>query len=164
MRRAGPLLAAASVLALAGCDTVADAAGAVAGIATGTAFGNPAVGYAVSLGVRAGASEGLRYVSRRWHRTEQDAIAAAIGTTPPGTTRPWRVRHDLPIGNGEGEVRVLRVIPSALATCREAVFSIGDIGDPPAERSWFTTTACANGGAWQWAVAEPAVPRWGNLQ
>ena len=157
MRRVAVLAVAA--LALAGCETVADVTGAVSGIAAGTATGNPALGYGIGLGVRAGASEGLRYVARRWHRTEQEAIAEAIGATPPGAARPWRVRHDLPIGNNEGEVRVLRDIPSALAPCREALFSVAEDG----RAEWFATTACRSGGRWTWALAEPAVPRWGNL-
>lgn len=147
-------------LALGGCETVADATGAVSGIAAGTATGNPALGYGIGLGVRAVAGEGLRYAARRWHRTEQEAIAGVIGATPPGATRPWRVRHDLPFGNGEGEVRVTREILSTLATCREAFFSVAEDG----RAEWFATTACrAPDGRWSWAVAEPAVPRWGNL-
>jgi hypothetical protein len=151
---------AAVSLALAGCDTAADVAGAVSGIAAGTATGNAALGYGIGLGVRAGASEALRYGARRWHTTEQDAIAAAIGATPPGASRPWEVRHSLPIGDRDGEVRVVREIHSPLATCREALFSVasGEGAD------WFATTACRDGTGWRWAAAEPATPRWGNLQ
>jgi hypothetical protein len=139
---------------------VADVAGAVSGIAAGTATGNPALGYGIGLGVRAGASEGLGYAARRGHRTEQDAIAATIGETAPGEGRPWRVRHDLPIGNRGGEVRVVRDIRSALAPCKEALFSVRD-GD---REDWFATMACRAGDRWRWALAEPAVGRWGNLQ
>ncbi|WP_376099473.1 hypothetical protein ACE7GA_11455 [Roseomonas sp. CCTCC AB2023176] len=157
----GVLLGGVAALLLAGCDTVADATGAVSGIAAGTATGNPALGYGIGLGVRAGAAEALRYGARRWHRTEQDVVAAVIGATPPGESRPWRVRHSLPIGNEEGEVRVLREIRSPLATCREALFSVAEDGGA----AWFVTTACrAPDGSWSWAAAEPAVPRWGNLQ
>ncbi len=152
-------LACVAVAGLAGCESVADAAGAVSGIAAGTATGNPALGYGIGLGVRAGANEGLRYLARRWHRTEQEAIADAIGATPPGASRPWMVRHDLPIGDKEGEVRVVREIPSALATCREALFSVASDDGP----AWFSTVACRHGERWRWAAAEPAVGRWGNL-
>lgn len=158
VRRAA--LAAVLAAGLAGCSTAADVAGAVSGIAAGTATGNPALGYTIGLGVRAGASEALRYGARRWHRTEQEQIAAAIGATPPGGTRSWEVRHDLPIGDRQGEVRVVREIRSALADCKEALFSVA--ADDRAE--WFATTACRAGDRWAWAAAEPAVARWGNLQ
>jgi hypothetical protein len=154
------VLAVVLATGLAGCDTAADVAGAASGIAAGTATGNPALGYTIGLGVRAGASEALRYGARRWHRTQQDQIAAAIGETPPGGTRRWEVRHDLPIGNREGEVRVVRDIRSALADCKEALFSIASRDSA----EWFATTACRSGNRWSWAAAEPAVARWGNLQ
>lgn len=154
------LLAGAAAFGLSGCGAVADATGAITGIATGAASANPVVGYGVGLAVRAGADAGLRHVARRWHRTEQEAIAEAIGATGPGQNGHWQVRHTLPIGNRQGEIHALRDIPSALALCREALFSVAGRGGA----QWFATTACRGEARWSWAVAEPAVPRWGNLQ
>ncbi|MFT8244457.1 hypothetical protein [Roseomonas sp. BN140053] len=151
-------------LALPGCGAIADVTGAAAGIAAGTASANPAVGYAVGLGVRAATDEVVRVVVRRRQRAEQDEVAAAIGAAGLGETRRWRVEHDIPIGNGGGEVRVLRVITTPLAACKEAAFSVEEEENGATQRSWFVTTACEQNGTWTWAAAEPAVTRWGNLQ
>ena len=51
-----------------------------AGIATGAATTNPAVGYAVAVGVEAGTNATVKYVTRKLHQGEQDAISAAAGT------------------------------------------------------------------------------------
>ena len=165
-RRTAALLLLAAVPLLAGCNS---SLGGIVGAATGTAAavgsGNPAVGAAVGVGTRAVADEGIRRVSRRWHRTEQDALAAAVGAMAVGEIRPWRVRHDLPIGNKRGEVRVLRAVETPLAECKEALFSVASGEGPAAARRWFVTSACRQAeGGWKWAAAEPATERWGSLQ
>lgn len=147
-------------LALGGCNQAADVAGALAGGGAALATANPALAIGVGIGVRATASAGIRYVVRHRQSAEQDEVAAVIGSLAPGETRRWRIRHTIPIGNAEGEVRLVREIDNALAPCREALFSVDDEG----ERHWFLTTACRQGEAWQWASAEPATARWGSLQ
>lgn len=152
---------AALAAALAGCTTVADISGLASGGAVGAATANPAVGYAVGLGARAAVAAGLQWVSRRRQGAEQDAIAAVAGALPEGSTAPWRIRHDIPVGNEGGAVTVTRAIASPLADCREIVFSVED---PPAAPAWYASSICRQGTAWKWAAAEPAVPRWGYLQ
>ena len=163
--RAGAAVLALSMAALAGCSSVGGIVGAVTGTAAAVGSGNPAVGAAVGVGTRAVADYGIRYVSRRWHRTEQDALAAAVGAMGVGEVRPWEVRHDLPIGNKQGEVRVLRAVETPLAECREVLFSVAGADGRDAKRRWFLTSACRQAeGGWKWAAAEPAVGRWGSLQ
>jgi hypothetical protein len=152
-------LAALLLLPLAGCGSAAELTGAVAGIATGAAFANPAVGYGVGVGTQAATAAGINWVMRSRQRAEQDAVAEVIGDLTPGEQRPWRIEHDIPIGNQQGEVRLVREIDTALARCREALFSVED-GE---ERQWFLTTACRQGERWRWASAEPATARWGSL-
>ena len=151
-----------AVLALAGCSSVGDIIGIAAGGAAGGATANPAVGYAVGVGTAAAADVAVNYFNRVRQRAEQDAIAAVAGPLPPGEVAPWRIRHDIPIGNEHGEVQVVREVASPLATCREIAFSVLD--DPPTPPAYFTTSICANGPKWKWAEAEPAVERWGYLQ
>lgn len=166
-RRAAPaLLLLLAAAPLAGCTS---SAGGIAGAATGTAAavgtGNAAVGILVGVGTRAAADEAFRRVSRRWSRTEQDALAAAVGGMQIGEARPWAVRHSPPIGNKRGEVRVLRAVETPLAECKEVLFSV-DSGKegPDAARRWFLTSACRQEDRWKWAAAEPATERWGSLQ
>jgi hypothetical protein len=154
-------LAAAPLL---GCGQVADITGAVAGGGAALASGNPVVGYGIGIGVRAATATGIRYVVRRRQQAAQDAVAVVIGSLAPGETRAWRIEHDIPIGNEHGEVRLVRVLDNALATCREALFSVAAGPAPEAPRQWFLTTACRQGDRWKWAAAEPATRRWGNLQ
>lgn len=150
-------LAVLLLLPLAGCGLAADLTGAAAGIAAGTVTSNPAAGFAVAVGTRAGVQAGLDWAVRARARGEQDAVAEIIGSLAPGEARPWQIRHDIPIGDDEGEVRLLREMVTPLSTCREALFSVSEGG-------WFVTTACRQGERWKWAAAEPAVPRWGALQ
>ena len=150
---------------LAGCNSYRGGiVGAVAGTAAAVGSGNPAVGILVGVGTRAAADEGIRRMSRRWHRTEQDALATAVGAMKVGEVRPWEVRHDLPIGNKQGEVRALRAVETPLAECREVLFSVASGEVPDAPRQWFVTSACRHGERWKWAAAEPATERWGSLQ
>lgn len=150
--------------ALAGCTSLGGIVGAVTGTAAAVGSGNPAVGAAVGVGTRAVADYGVRYVSRRRHRTEQDALAAAVGAMAVGAARPWEARHDLPIGNKRGEVRVLRAVDTPLAECREVLFSAVSGEAPDAARRWFVASACRQAEGWKWAAAEPATERWGSLQ
>ncbi|MGG5886385.1 hypothetical protein ACLF3G_04540 [Falsiroseomonas sp. HC035] len=157
-------LPAGLALALAGCGQVADISGAVAGGGAALASSNPAVGYAVGIGVRAAVSAGVSEVMKRRQGAEQDALATVIGALEPGETRPWQIRHAIPIGNQQGEVRLVRVLDNALAQCREAAFSVTGDATPAAPRQWFLTTACRQPEGWKWAAAEPATSRWGALQ
>ncbi|CAH2599737.1 conserved exported protein of unknown function [Rhodovastum atsumiense] len=159
MRLAGP---AALLLLLAGCNTVADISALVGGGAAGAATANPAVGYIVGISTRAALGVGLKYGSRRWHRDEQDAIAQAAADLPEGGSGPWQVHQGIPFAGAHGEVRVVRAIMTPLAACREIVFAAA--ADPSTPPTWFSTTICRQEQGWKWALAEPAVPRWGALQ
>jgi alpha-L-arabinofuranosidase len=157
MRRFAPVL----LLPLLGaCSTVSDVAALAAGGGAGAATANPALGFAVGVGVKAGVDELGKWYERSQARGEQDAIADAVGRAPPGTSEPWAVRHTIPIGNERGQFLVTREFATPLATCREVVFLVeeGRSARP------FTTTVCRGGTGWRWASAEPAVDRWGYLQ
>lgn len=145
---------------LAGCTFVSDVAGLAAGGGAGAATANPAIGFAVGVGVRAGVDELGKYVTRRRHGGEQDAIAEAAGNAPLNEVRPWRIRHTIPVGNAHGTLTAVREAVTPLATCREVLFTVEDDGAAVP----FTTTICLNENRWRWAAAEPAVPRWGLLQ
>lgn len=152
---------------LGGCNSASDLVGAATGTAAAAGSGNPAVGIAIGVGARAVADWGLRRVSRRWHRTEQEAIAAAAAEAPLGEARPWQVRHSLPFGAKQGEIRVLREIDTPLAACREVAFSVDEAKpaqDKAMGRAWYLTSLCRDDGGWRWAAAEPATGRWGSLQ
>ena len=149
-------------LLLGGCSNAASISGLVAGGAAGGATANPAVGYAVGLGVKVVAKATLRYAGRVRQHAEQDAIAAVAGPLAEGGNAPWQIQHDIPFGNEAGQVVVVRAVPNPLADCREIAFSVHD--DPPAPESWFTSTICKQARGWTWALAEPAVERWGYLQ
>jgi len=162
------------LLLLGACSTAGDITGLVTGAAAGGATANPAVGYAVAVGTAAAADVAFAWVSRTRQGAEQDAIATVAGNLPAGQTAPWRIRHDIPLGNEHGEVQVVRDVTTPLATCKEIVFSV--IDDPPAPPAHYATTLCrqapsstsappsARAAAWKWALAEPAVDRWGYLQ
>jgi hypothetical protein len=153
--------AALAAALLAGCGAIGGFVGAAASIATSFATANPAIGLAVGVAAQSATDETLRYVSRRRQHAEHDAIIAAIADMEPGQTRKWQHAHLVGSGVEGGEVRVLRLIETPLATCKELLFSVEAHDKPP---SWFTTAACRNGEVWKWAAAEPAVERWGNLQ
>lgn len=145
---------------LGGCSTISDIAGLAAGGGAGAATANPAIGFAVGVGVKAGVDELGRWYQRSRVRGEQDAIAAAAGAAAPGTPQPWAIRHTIPIGNEHGHFLVTREFATPLATCREVVFLVEDDD----QRRPFTTTVCRGTDGWRWAAAEPAVDRWGYLQ
>jgi hypothetical protein len=154
----GLCIAMVGTIPLLGCSLVSGAAGVVAGGTTAAATGNPVVGYAVGLGVRAGAEEIGKYVTRVRKDGEQDAIADAAGRAPVGETRRWEIRHTIPIGNTRGTLVVVDEIPNVLAFCRDVLFT------PDDDTSHFATPICFNHNQWHWAAAEPAVDRWGALQ
>ena len=157
------LALAACTSALAGCSSIGGFLGAGAAFITGAATANPIVGISVGIGVKAAADQGLQYIAKRKHRSEQDAIAEVVRDMQPGQRARWEHAHRIGSGVDRGEVRVVRTIETPLATCRELLFSVERDGEKP-RVDWFTTTACRNGDVWRWAAAEPAVERWGNLQ
>ena len=147
--------------ALAGCAAVGDVTGAVAGLVSGAITANPAVGIGVGIAVRAGTNEALDRVALARRRDEQDAIAAVAADLNPGDSGEWGIDQRM-AGDARGEVRVLRVIETPLALCKELAFSV--VGEKDGKPEWFATTACRVGQQWKWAGAEPAVQRWINLQ
>ncbi|CAG4888467.1 hypothetical protein [Paraburkholderia saeva] len=151
---------------ISGCSSasVGAAGGAAAGLATGIVTANPAVGIGVGIAVQAATDEVVKNYMRDMHEDQQDLIAALAGAMPVGETRPWRIKHSMPIENGHGQVRVTRAFTSALAICKDFVFSVQDGDDPGAHEAWYTGSACQQDKGWKWALAEPAVERWGNLQ
>ncbi|MFL9864349.1 hypothetical protein PQR67_09245 [Paraburkholderia fungorum] len=160
---AGAICVGASLLT-SGCSSVGAASGAAAGVASGLVTANPAVGIGVGIAVQAATDEAVNRYMRTMHTDQQNLIAALAGAMPVGETRPWAVKHSLPIENGHGQVRVTRAFSSALALCKEFVFSVQDGDAPNAHEDWYTASACRQDKGWKWASAEPAVERWGNLQ
>src|SRR5579863_797831 len=160
---AGSALA-ASALLMSGCQSIGAASGAVAGVATGAVTTNPAVGIGVGIAVQAATDAAVNRTMKRLHQDQQDAIASLVGITPVDGTQTWRVKHWLPVENGHGRIPVTRAFASAIALCKDFVFSVADGDDPNAREDWYTATACEAPQGWKWASAEPAVARWGNLQ
>ncbi len=153
--------------ALSGCNALGGITGAVAGAASGTASGNPGVGIAVAIGVKTAVDAAQKKFDRYWHQAEQRSIAEQIGALEVGAQGPWQVRHVVPYQDSQGRVQVLRAFSSALAECKEASFTVEDeAGTEPAEAKppqQYLTTACRTEQGWRWALAEPAVARWGTL-
>jgi hypothetical protein len=158
------LVCAGAAAATSGCASIGAASGAAAGVATGAVTANPAIGIGVGIAVQAATDEAVNRYMKHIHRDQQDAIAALVGSMPVGASKPWRIKHTLPIDNGHGEVRVIRAFDTALASCKEFAFSLVDGDKPNAKVDWFTASACQQGTVWKWASAEPAVERWGTLQ
>ena len=156
--------AAAGMSLISGCASIGAVAGAAAGVATGVVTTNPAIGIGVGIAVQAGTDEVVAHVMKNLHADQQNAIVLVASTEPVGDVQPWNVKHTLPVENGHGEVRTLREFDSALATCREFAFSVIDGDKADAKEAWFIASACKQQDGWKWASAEPAVPRWGNLQ
>ncbi|MQR01731.1 hypothetical protein [Glaciimonas soli] len=147
---------------LTACNSIGGFAGAAAGVATGAVSANPAVGYAVGIGVQAGTDAATKYLFRNMQQAEQDALASVIGQLQEGETSSWQNDSRLSFSRGRGKVTVTRVVQSSLTVCKEAIFSLDDTDKM--KREWFTVSACQQGEKWKWAVAEPAVDRWGSLQ
>lgn len=166
-RRLAALCAAAAAALLAGCSTVGGLAGTVAGVASGSFTSNPAIGIAVSVSVKAATDAEVKKLLRSLQQDEQDEIAALAGAMAPGEIRQWQVRHFIPYRNNQGEIQVTRVIDTPLASCREVMFSVVGRDAAPrtdaAARAWFSTHVCRQEDRWKWAIAEPAVERWGSL-
>jgi hypothetical protein len=158
------VLCAGASLLTSGCSSVGAASGAAAGVASGLVTSNPAIGIGVGIAVQAATDEAVAHYMRVMHTDQQNMIAALAGAMPVGETRPWKVKHTLPIENGHGQVRVTRAFSSALALCKDFVFSVQDGDGPDAHADWYTASACQQEKGWKWASAEPAVARWGNLQ
>jgi hypothetical protein len=154
----------AAVVLLAGCNSTAQIAAVVSGGAAGGATANPAIGFAVGVAVDAGATYAIRYYGRSRQGAEQDAIAQVAGDLPIGTEAAWKIEHTIPIGDEHGQLRVVRVIDSPLAACREIAFSVDEGKGDKLKRAWFTSDICKQAQGWKWASAEPAVERWGFLQ
>lgn len=161
LRQALPL---AAIVLLAGCSSTPQIAGVVTGGAAGAATANPAVGFLVGVAIDAGANYVVRYYGRAMQGAEQDAIAQVAGELPVGPQASWKIEHAIPIGDEHGQLRVVRVIDSPLAACREVVFSVDEGKGDKLKRAWFDTDVCKQAESWKWAAAEPAVERWGFLQ
>jgi hypothetical protein len=147
---------------LGGCTSAAQLSGLAAGGTAGAATANPAVGYAVGIGTAVAFDELFKWVGRSRAHAEQLAIAQVAAGLPQGGEAAWRIRHTIPIGNESGEVHVVRTIDTRLTSCREIVFSVES--RPPNAPEWYWASICRNTAGWDWALAEPAVPRWGFLQ
>jgi hypothetical protein len=148
----------------AGCQSIAPASGAAAGVATGAVTTNPAIGIGVGIAVQAATNEAVKRTTRRLHQDQQDAIASIVGQLPVDESRTWRVKHWLPLENGHGRVRVTRAFATPLALCKSFLFSVVHGDQPGAHEDWYAASACLQGQRWKWADAEPAVARWGTLQ
>jgi hypothetical protein len=163
VRLSAPLAVLAAGL-LGGCKSIPVLAGIAAGAAAGGASSNPAVGFAVGVAVSAGGSYVVDWVGRTRQHAEQQAIADVAAPMKVGRKAPWRIRHTIPIGDEHGHVWVVREFATPLAICKEVVFSVVEGDSPTSKRSWYDTTICRDPSGWEWAAAEPAVPRWGFLQ
>lgn len=160
MRRGLPVLALGAATLLAGCKTVPQIAGVVGGAIAGGSTASPAVGFAVGVGVATATGVAEEWYGRSRAHAEQEAIARVAGGLPVGGRAPWRIRHIVPFDNEHGELSVLGEIANPLAPCRAIAFSVVDGKD----RRWYLADICRRAHGWQWASAEPAVPRWGYLQ
>lgn len=145
---------------LGGCTSFSEIAGLVAGGGTGAATANPALGFAVGVGVQAGVDELSKWYQRSRSHGEQDAIAEAAGIAPLDTPESWAIHHTIPIGDEHGQFLVAREFATPLTTCREVVFLV----ESGKQQRPFTTTVCRDTEGWRWATAEPAIARWGFLQ
>lgn len=156
--------------ALGGCESlltegVATGAGVAGTGAASLVTHSATAAAAIGLGVNAAADEGLKYVRRRVHTTEQDAIAGAAGPLAEGMVGVWQVSHTVPIERDEhGQVVVSRAFGVAAFRCKDIVFSVDTEGKEGVDRSFYTATVCLDGDSWRWATAEPATQRWGGLQ
>ena len=168
-------LALVGALALCGCESLltqgaADVAGVAGTGAASLVTHSATAAAAIGLGVNSAANEGVKYLRRRVHGTEQDAIAAAAGPLAEGALGTWQVSHTLPIERDEhGQLVVARSFGAGPFRCKDIVFSVDvarkDVpGTDAVERSFYTATVCQDGPNWRWASAEPATNRWGGLQ
>lgn len=159
-RRALPLLALGAATMLGGCKTIPQIAGVVGGAVAGGSTASPAVGFAVGVGLATATGVTEKWYARSRAHAEQEAIVRVAGDLPVGGRAPWRIRHIVPLGNEHGELTVLGEIVNPLAPCRAIAFSVVD----GKTGRWYLADICRRAHGWQWASAEPAVPRWGYLQ
>jgi hypothetical protein len=150
------------LLALAGCADFSPQAESLttAGIAAavGSATGNVALGVIAGIAVALATRESVRYAERRIHGNVQNAIAGTAGPLAPGQAGNWYVEEELPLWGRWGTVQVARDFGEAIP-CKDIVFTVEN------DRELYVTTICQNReGVWRWAVAEPTVRRWGDLQ
>ncbi len=157
-----PLLTAG--LLLSGCKAIPQITGALTGGAIGTATASPAVGFAVGVATDTAVQAGMRWFGRSRANGEQDAIAKVAGSLAVGQKHPWHIDHTIPFGNEHGELYVVRQIDTPLTECKKIVFSVDDGEGADLHRSWYATSVCHQAEGWKWALAEPAVSRWGYLQ
>ncbi|MBB2931008.1 hypothetical protein FHX59_005475 [Paraburkholderia silvatlantica] len=157
-------LCAGIALAASGCSSIGAASGAAAAAATGIVTANPAVGIGVGIAVQAATDEAVGRFMKSMHADQQAMIARTAGRLPVGGMDIWRIKHDLPVENGHGQVRVTRAFANALTLCKDFVFSVQDGEKADAPEQWFAASACQDQSGWKWATAEPAVERWGTLQ
>jgi len=145
---------------LSGCHDLATIAAVAGSTASGAATGNPAIGFAVGVGVAAGANFLADYVTRVRTGAEQDVIAEAAAELPAGGQAPWAIHHTIPIGNEHGRVRVVDVLATPIATCKDVIVSVA--GDDDAGQNYLAWV-CRDPQGWKWATAEPSVARSGSL-
>lgn len=150
-------LAAASA-SLSGCAAAPDLIGLGVGGTAGALTSNPAVAIGVGIATRAAVRETFSYAARERAATDQSALARAAGSLEPGASAGWNSEHLFALGNLDGQLQVLRLIETPLATCKEIAYRIG--GDPAV----YVTQICPGQNGWSWGTAEPAVGRWGTLQ
>jgi hypothetical protein len=150
-----------AVLVLAGCKDIGTVAGIASGSATGAATGNPGLGLAVGVAVGTATDFVSNYYTRVQAGSEQEVIAETAGRLPVGGEARWQIRHFIPFGNEQGMVRVVDEMDTAIAVCKEVVFSVTDGKVPP---PYYAVDICRDPKGWKWATAEPAVSRWGTIK
>lgn len=165
LRKRSALLVLSGTILLSACSSIGGFVGAASGIATGAVTTNPAIGVGVGIATKAATDQLVAVIMRDMQRREQDRIAYLAGTMPLGSRQPWQIHHVIPFNDEHGEVQAVANIDNALAPCREVLFSVIAGSKKAPTENWFTMQTCQQpDGAWQWASAEPAVARWGNLQ
>ena len=124
-------LLAAGAAFLAGCSSVGPLTGAAAGIASGTVTANPAVAYGVAVSVNAATDASIKYATRKWAASEQDALATAVGRLSDSTpSLNWSLERMMGVTKAHGQVVLVRTFTTPLATCREAILTVQEAGAP----------------------------------
>ncbi len=139
-------------------SSAADASSVGIGTAIGLATGNPFIGVAAGIAANAGLNAGVDYVEREYAAATQEAIAAKAGTAPIDEWVGWSTEAELELGKDSGRLLVVREFGGD-PPCREIIFT-----ENGQRGRYYTATVCRGPDAWTWAVAEPATPRWGDLQ
>lgn len=156
------VIALAGLLVVTGCAEAGSAVNSVttAGFAAavGSVTGSPILGLVAGIAASFGVDQGVKYAERRLQGNVQTAIARAAGPLDVGQAASWEVAEKVPLTDRAGTVEVARVFGEAIP-CKDVVFIVGD-----GPELYVTTICQAKDGAWQWALAEPTVTRWGDLQ